>query len=131
MKGSTRSCITGVAAALVTGAGFWLIPARYALDGYAILLVLTASIYLGSALSQPDRHTLMREAAAAAAFIVLALVGHWTAPRFLIVGYLAYGLWDALHGMRAIRVPLKAWWPPFCLCYDWVVAVLIYLRWPG
>ena len=123
--------MTGVAAALLTGAGFWLIPARYALDGYAILLVLAASIYLGSALSQPDRHTLMREAVAAAAFIGLALAGRWTGPRFLIVGYLAHGLWDALHGIRAIHVPLKTWWPPFCLCYDWVVAVLIYLRWPA
>ena len=130
MKSSSlRWCVTGIIAALMTGAGLWLLPSRYALDSYAMLLALIAGISLGAALSQHDRRLLAREAVAAGACGMLALLGRWVSPHFLVLGYLAHGVWDVLHGMRIIGPPPKTWWPPFCLCYDWILAAAIYARW--
>lgn len=126
---SARWCVTGVIAALVTGGVLWLLPSRYALDIYVVLLGVFVGVYLGSSLSQKHVQAIMREAVAAAAYVTLALLGRWVSPQFLVVGYLTHGVWDVFHETRLLRKPLTTWWPLFCLGYDWTLAALIYARW--
>ena len=126
---SARWAVIGILAALGTGAGLWLLPSSHALDIYVVLLSLFAGIYVGSALSQKDSRAIARESMVAGAYVMLALLGRWVSPRFLVVGYLTHGVWDVFHETRLLRRSLTSWWPLFCLSYDWTLAALIYIRW--
>ena len=128
-QSSMRGAMSGLGAGIVIGAVLWSLPSRYALDCYAVGLALIAGIYLGSALSQKNARTLSWDAAVAAASVVLALLGCWVRPQFLVIGYLWHGVWDVLHEMRLLRHPPTSWWPLCCLSYDWVLAAFIYVRW--
>jgi hypothetical protein len=61
--------------------------------------------------------------------MALATLGVWRSPLFLAVGYLAHGLWDLAHHQKGIPTRVTAWWPPFCLAYDWVMAGALCLQW--
>lgn len=95
----------------------------------AILLAGMATVYLGAALSTGRRERMLMEGLVAGVFVTFATLGVWGSPVFLVVGYLAHGLWDLAHHRSRIPTRIVAWWPPFCLVYDWVIAGVICLRW--
>ena len=95
----------------------------------AILLAGMATVYLGAALSTGRREQMLMEGLVAGVFVAFATLGVWGSPLFLVVGYLAHGLWDAAHHRRRVPTTIVAWWPPLCLVYDWVMAGAICLRW--
>lgn len=116
--------LAGVTVSLVMG-----LPRSRAFVLLAILLAASATIYLGAALSAKRTQQVLVEGLAACAFIALATLGAWRSPLFLVVGYLAHGLWDLAHQQQGIPTRIAVWWPPFCLVYDWVIAGAICLRW--
>lgn len=95
----------------------------------AILLAGMATVYLGAALSEGRREHMLMESLVAGVFVMFATLGVWGSPLFLVVGYLAHGLWDLAHHRNRVPTQIVAWWPPFCLVYDWVMAGAICLRW--
>lgn len=95
----------------------------------AILLAAFSTVYVGAALSTGRTPQVLMEGLAACAFIALATLGIWRTPLFLVAGYLAHGLWDLAHHRKGFPTQIVAWWPPFCLIYDWVLAGAICLRW--
>ena len=95
----------------------------------AIVLGGMATIYVGAALTTGRTPQVLVEGLAACAFMVLATLGVWHNPLFLVIGYLVHGLWDLAHQQNGIPTRIMAWWPPFCLVYDWVIAGAICLRW--
>ena len=116
--------LAGVTASFLMG-----LPWSRAFGLLAILFGGVATIYFGAALSTGRREPIWMEGLAACAFIALAALGLWRSPLFLIVGYLAHGLWDLAHHRSGLQTRITAWWPLFCLVYDWVIAGAICLRW--
>ena len=95
----------------------------------AIVLGALAGVYMGAALATGRTAQRVMEGVATGAFVALATLGIWRSPLFLIIGYLAHGLWDLAHHQKRIPMRIPAWWPPFCLVYDWVLAGAICLWW--
>ena len=116
--------LAGVTISLILG-----LPRSQALVLLAILLAALATIYLGAVLSAGRTPQVLMEGLAACGFIALATLGVWRSPLFLVIGYMAHGLWDLVHHRGGLQNRIAAWWPPFCLVYDWVLAGAICLRW--
>ena len=65
-----------------------LIPERYAVPFLALLLAVTAAVYVGFALSDGRRKAIVAEVAGAAPFLALATLGlWWRIPPLLAVGF--------------------------------------------
>ena len=106
---------------VVAPLAFWWLPAS---SVYSMTLVLIAAVYIGFAVADGRRHVIAVEVVVAAAFVVVAAVAT-TGPAWLLVAGLAgHGLKD-LWQHRTGFVANTRWWPPFCVCVDWVAAVLL------
>ncbi|MBI3319884.1 MAG: hypothetical protein HYZ89_04790 [Candidatus Omnitrophica bacterium] len=128
-RGDLRASLAGAFLAGVTVSLVMGLPRSRAFGLLAVLLAGMATIYLGAALSTGRREHMLMEGLVAGAFVAFATLGVWGSPLFLVVGYLAHGLWDVAHYRSHIPTRIVAWWPPFCLVYDWVIAGAICLRW--
>ena len=124
-----NASVIGVILAAVTMAVAMLIPKPKALDLFAMLLIFIAAIYVGFALLDGRRREALIETVMVALFFVLAILGLWVTPDFLVAGYVAHGAWDALHHPKAVQTKVVSWWPPFCLVYDWIIGGFIFLWW--
>jgi hypothetical protein len=92
---------------------------------YTVVLVVTASYYDLFAIMGGSTHALLSELLATAAFVVLSAVGFRRNLWLVVVGLLAHGVFDFVHG-RLIEDPgVPPWWPMFCLMFD--VAAAAYL----
>ena len=60
----------------------------------------------------------------AAVFVVLASVSFTGTAWLLVVGYAGHGLKDLWQERHHFVVNTR-WWPPFCACVDWVVALVL------
>lgn len=105
-----------------------LFPKQKALDLFALLLVLIAAVYLGFALLDGRRRELSIEIVSMTFIFFLSALGLWVTPIFLVIGYVAHGLWDILHHPKGIQTKVVRWWPPFCVMIDWIVAGFIFFR---
>jgi hypothetical protein len=97
-----------------------------ALDLAAVQLAAIAAVYAGSSLAGGGVSVFVTEMVGVFAFIAFALFGRWGSPAILAVGYLAHGVWDAIHHLGAISTWLPDWYAPFCLGYDGIVAVFVW-----
>ncbi|MBI3597405.1 MAG: hypothetical protein HY203_09660 [Nitrospirae bacterium] len=124
-----RASILGVVLAVATIVIASFLSKPHALDLFAILLAFIAAVYLGFVLLDGHRREVVIEIVVIALFFVLAILGLWVTPYFLVIGYFAHGLWDVLHHPRAVQTKVVLWWPPFCLVYDWIVGGFIFWWW--
>lgn len=114
---------------LLAGALAWVIRRHtltFVLRFWAVGLAVAAGLYVAFALRAPSAPGwLMVELGGLALFTLVALVALRTAPWLLAVGWMAHIAWDVgLHGTPAApHVP--AWYPPLCIGFDLMVAVLI------
>ena len=102
-----------------------LLPKERALDLFALLLFGIAAIYIGFAFADGNWTSVNIQSAAAVVFLIIAALGMWVSPLFLVAGYIGHGLWDYLHHIKIIKMRVVSWYPPFCVAYDWLVAALI------
>ena len=94
---------------------------------YTVVLVVTASYYDLYAVMGGSTHALLSELVATAAFIILSAVGFRRNLWLVVIGLLAHGVFDIVHG-RLIEDPgVPLWWPMFCLMFD--IAAGAYLAW--
>ena len=124
-----KAAVAGIVLSVVTIGIATLFPKSKTLDVFAILLAFIVAIYLGFALLDGHRREILVEIVISVFFFVLAILGLWVAPFFLVIGYFAHGIWDVLHHQKAIQTKMVSWWPFFCLFYDWTVGGFIFFWW--
>lgn len=127
-----RATLVGALLAGVTALFVWLLPEPVrGLQFLAVLLGFIAGAYLGFAVADGTGRALLVEATAIALFVGVAAGSLWLqSPALLAVGYLAHGVWDALHHPRAITTEITPWYPPFCLTYDVLVGLFVLVWMP-
>lgn len=126
---AVRGLIIGSVAAIATIVIASLLPKPMALELLSIVLGGIAFVYFGFVLIDGRRREMFIEFGNIGLTVALALLGLWIAPYWLAIGYLAHGLWDALHHSRGVQTHIPRWYIPFCLVFDWVVGVFILLWW--
>ncbi len=114
---------TGIALIAVTALIAVMLPSDWALQLFAGLLALIGAVYVGFAIAQ-EKH-IVGQFAIAIGFMTLGLLGLWLSVWWLFAGYILHGIWDWMHHRHDISVSLTNWYAPFCLIYDWGIAVVI------
>ena len=123
-----KPALAGAALALFTASVIFTLPDGSAQALLAILLAAIAGVYIGIGLMVSDRFLVTLETVVAVFFGFLALTGLLLSPAILALGYFLHGLWDLAHHPRYLRSPGPWWYKPLCLTYDWLVAILIIIR---
>ena len=120
----------GAGLALVMVAPIWLFLSKEAgFDSLAVQLGFVGGVYFGFSVAQGSVSELLIEFFQAGAFMFAAVLALGTdSPGVLAGGYLAHGVWDALHHPRAVTTPVRGWYPPFCAVFDVVVAAFVLVR---
>ena len=98
----------------------WLEPATV----QALLLCFIAAVYVGFAVADGRPRVIAIECVVAAVFVLLASISVTGTVWLLVVGYVGHGFkdfWQERHHF----VGNTRWWPPFCACVDWVVALVL------
>lgn len=98
----------------------WLEPATV----QALLLCFIAAVYVGFAVADGRPRVIAIECVVAAVFVFLAAASVTATAWLLVVGYAGHGLKDFWQERHQFVVNTR-WWPPFCACVDWVVAVVL------
>ena len=120
--------LAGAALSLLFAAALYFFPVE-ASDLLALLLAATGGVYFGAAVATGRRGWVIVEGAAALSCIVMAALGLWWSSVWIAAGFAAHGVWDVLHHPRAVRTPVRRWFPPFCAAFDWLVALyILFLR---
>ena len=129
MKPDLRGSLIGAALSLPTLAlGAWL-PYYLAVGFFAVLLGVTAGVYLGFALQDGRRLVILAETVLLLPFMLLAIAALSLNIHLLAFGFFLHGLWDLAHHPRAVQTRLVPWYPPACLVFDWIVAAFIFFHW--
>ncbi len=120
--------LIGLAAAVVVCVVVSQLPLRHGLEFFALFLGATATVYVGSALSDGRRGVIFLETAVGLAIFATALAGLWYSSALLAVGYVAHGAWDFFHHPHRAGAEAGKSFPPLCWVFDWVVAAFILFR---
>ena len=116
--------IVGGAMQVATPLGFaWLEPATV----HAMLLCFIAAVYVGFAVADGRSHVIAMECLIAAVFVLLAAASVTATAWLLVIGYAGHGIkdfWQERHQF----VANTRWWPPFCACVDFVVALALIVQ---
>jgi hypothetical protein len=92
---------------------------------YPTLTIVIASYYALFAVMGGSLHSLAIESIGVLVWAVLAGVG-FKANLWLVVAALAaHGVFDFFHAHAVANPGVPAWWPSFCLSYDFTAAVFL------
>jgi hypothetical protein len=122
-KQSIRPVLIGLFLALITVAVLAFLSVERVIELTAMLLAVIAAVYICFALADGRESVKRVEVATAVLFIIVALVGLWLNPWFLVLGYIGHGVWDWLHHNDHIHADVVGWYPPLCAVYDWVLGI--------
>lgn len=89
------------------------------------MLAVIGAVYIGFALSDGRVRYIIIESGNAVTYGVVALLGMWVSPWFLVAGYVSHGTWDPIHHDHGIRTRIVRWYVPFCVVVDWLVGIYI------
>jgi hypothetical protein len=94
---------------------------------YPTVMAVIASYYVLFAVMGGAIETVLLEFTVMVAFIAVAVLG-FKRNLWLVVGALfGHGIFDVFHGHFIANPGVPAWWPMFCLSYDFAAA--LYLSW--
>lgn len=121
---------------LLIGAGLGLaVGALGALVGfdrgrsyYAVILIVIATYYGLFAIMAGAPGALVPEALVLGGFLLAAVIGFRANLWLVVVGLLAHGGLDLIHGHIIDNPGVPAWWPGFCLACDVALAACLALR---
>ena len=126
MTNGTRH-LPAAAAGLVFGAaiGAWLrqLPDRAATVAQAQVASVYGALYVGAAIRQGDRRSIVLESATAVAYSGTALTLALRRPRALPVLLGAHALWDLRHAIDDQPATPAPWYPAFCAGVDLAIGV--------
>jgi hypothetical protein len=90
----------------------------------ALLLCFIAAVYVGFAVADGRPRVIAVECVVASVFVLLASASVTGTAWLLVVGYAGHGLKDLWQARHQFVVNTR-WWPPFCACVDFVVALVL------
>lgn len=115
--------------ALVTLPLHLVLPHALSVTLAGTVLALVGGIYIGFALLDGRPVVLVRECAAAVAFMLFAAVSATFAPALLPLGYIAHGLWDAAHHDHGLDLAMPRGYVPLCAVYDALAGIGLWTIW--
>jgi hypothetical protein len=116
-----------LAAAVILVATF--LPDPQALVLFAVLLGLTAGVYIGFGMADGRSWEQSVEIGVGLLFFAVAALGLWVSPMVIAGGFLAHIVWDLLHHPRRMGTIVTIWYPPICAMFDMIIAGYIGIRW--
>lgn len=87
---------------------------------YSTITIVVAHYYALFALAGGSMAALSSELWPMAAFVVAAVVGFRRNMLIVAVALAAHGVFDIFHGRLITNPGVPAWWPGFCMTYDFV-----------
>ena len=95
----------------------------------SVQLGFIGAVYFGFAVAQGSLAGIVLEFLVAGTFMFVGTIALWTgAPLVLAFGYAAHGTWDLVHHTHTVTTPVRNWYPPFCVVFDWAVVAFV-LAW--
>jgi hypothetical protein len=92
---------------------------------YPTVLVIIASYYVLFAVMGGSTKALVIESIVMTAFVAVAGAGFKFNIWLVVAALAAHGIFDLVHGYLITNPGVPAWWSPFCLAYDIVVAAVV------
>ncbi len=117
----------GVAAATAVGLFASVVGFDKERSFYPVVLIVIAVLYLLFAAMAGSRDSLVAESIPALLFVAAAAIGFRKSPWFVVAGLALHGVFDFFHHGVIANPGVPVWWPGFCLSYDVVAAVYVYL----
>ena len=97
----------------------------------AVQIGFIGAVYFGFSVADGRIWPVLIEFPVAGVFLFAGAIALWAdSPAFLAAAYVAHGAWDLVHHPRAVASPVARWYPPFCVVFDWAVALFIVLWLP-
>ena len=89
-----------------------------------VALSAIGGVYLGFAIGDGRTSAIAIQATSMLAFAIVAYIGIEEGSKAVIgAGWVAHGVWDALHHEHHGPTEVKTWYPPFCATADLVVGI--------
>ncbi|MBB4858599.1 hypothetical protein HNO88_001925 [Novosphingobium chloroacetimidivorans] len=124
------AALVGIVLSLATLPLHLVLDTRQSVDISAVVVAVIGAIYVGFALQRGSIKQIVVGSIVAACFAGVALAGLWWNPWIIPAGYVAHGLWDAVHHWRSHDlVEIPHWYPPFCAAFDWLYAIGLSIIW--
>lgn len=119
----------GLALAVVMLSPLLLLSKLAGMQFLAVQVAFIGAIYFGFGVADARVGPLLIEFTVAGAFLLGAAAALWAdSPALLAGAYAAHAVWDGVHHPRAVSMPVRPWYPPFCVVYDLVCAAFV-LAW--
>ena len=121
--------VVGVVLAAVLLAPLLFLSKLAGMQFLAVQLGFVGGVYLGFGVADGRVGHLLAEFLVAGVFLAWGAISLWAdSPLLLAGGYAAHAVWDLGHHPRAVTTTVRSWYPPFCVAFDVVVAILV-LAW--
>lgn len=117
--------LLAVALAALTVVPGLLLPQHVTVTALSLLLFGIAAVYFGFAVADGRRSALLIESVVVLLYLGLALSGLLVSAWWLVAGYALHGIWDLLHHNRTFGAHVARWYIPFCVLYDWLIALFL------
>ena len=92
---------------------------------YPVVMIVIASTYGLFAVIGGSATALWRDAAVAAVFVGVAIVGFRTSLWLVVAALAAHGAMDFVHHHLIDNPGVPPWWPGFCAAYDVTAAAYL------
>lgn len=116
---------TGAVLALVVGLFATCVGLDRERSFYTAVAMVVATYYVLFAVIGAPTHALLIEALVCVVFWAVAAVG-FKRSLWLVAGALAgHGAFDLVHGAVIANPGMPAWWPGFCMAYDFAAAAYL------
>ncbi len=121
----TMAYVVGIVLALSTAGLARLVGFDRDRVFYPTVLVIIASYYVLFAVMGGSTRALIIESIVMTAFVAVAVAGFKFNIWLVVAALAGHGIFDLVHGYLITNPGVPAWWPPFCLAYDVVVAAVV------
>jgi hypothetical protein len=92
---------------------------------YPTVMIVIAAYYVLFAAMAASGPILIAESVAAAAFLLVAVLGFKTSLWLVVVALAGHGVFDFVHHYLIYNPGVPHWWPGFCLAFDVVAAAYL------
>jgi hypothetical protein len=117
--------IVGSTLALVVGVFATLLRLDRERAFYTTVAMVVATYYILFAVMGASAGTLVEESAVGIAFVVTAAVGFRRSMWLVVAALAGHGALDLVHDHVISNPGVPAWWPPFCMAYDFAAAAYL------
>ncbi len=95
---------------------------------YPLLLIFMALQYLLFSVIDSNKEVIIGEGLVITIILVLSVSGYKINQWWLVTGFAAHSLWDYFHNAIIHNQGVPSWWPEFCLGYNVLIALYLFLN---